>query len=122
MSIKHDANYALFLLIMEEIDDSFKNELNLNELDDDNYELIKIVLLALSSNRYLVSQKHNIVKSKHWWYEILPLYDDIQYKKVLRMEKQQFNRLVQILQHDIVFQDKGNKPQASVDFQLAIFL
>jgi hypothetical protein len=69
MSIKYDADYALFLLIMEEIDDSFKNELNLNELDDDNYELIKIVLLALFSNCYLVSQTHNVVKSKHWWYE-----------------------------------------------------
>jgi hypothetical protein len=76
----------------------------------------------LSSSCYLVSRTHNVVKSNHWWYEILPLYDDIRYKKVLRTEKQQFNRLVQILQHDIVFQDKGNKPQASVYFQLAIFL
>ena len=65
MSIKHNADYALFLLIIEEIDDSFKNELNLNELDDDNYELIKIVLLALSSSHYLISRTYNIVKSKH---------------------------------------------------------
>jgi hypothetical protein len=66
MSIKHDADYALFLLIMEEIDDSFKNELNLNKLDNNNYELIKIVLLALSSSCYLVSRTHNVVKSNHW--------------------------------------------------------
>ena len=38
------------------------------------------------------------------------------------MKKQQFNRLVQILQYDIIFQNKGNKLQAPVELQLAIFL
>ncbi len=37
------------------------------------------------------------------------------------MEQQQFNKLVQIL-HDTIFQSKGNKPQAPVELQLAIFL
>ncbi|GET55102.1 putative nuclease HARBI1 [Rhizophagus irregularis DAOM 181602=DAOM 197198] len=38
------------------------------------------------------------------------------------MERQQFNKLVQVLQNDTVFQNKGNKPQAPVEFQLVIFL
>ncbi|PKC68643.1 hypothetical protein RhiirA1_506647, partial [Rhizophagus irregularis] len=44
------------------------------------------------------------------------------FKKVIRMERQQFNKLVQVLQNDTVFQNKGNKPQAPVEFQLVIFL
>src|SRR5436305_1423801 len=38
------------------------------------------------------------------------------------MERQQFNKLVQVLQNNTVFQNKGNKPQAPVEFQLVIFL
>ncbi len=70
---------------MQEIENSFNNK-ELNELDDD-YELIKIVLLILSSSCYLVSQIYNIIKSKNWWYEVLLLYDDIHFKKILWMEK-----------------------------------
>ncbi|PKC54274.1 hypothetical protein RhiirA1_330302, partial [Rhizophagus irregularis] len=33
-----------------------------------------------------------------------------------------FNKLVQVLQNNTVFQNKGNKPQAPVEFQLVIFL
>ena len=84
-------------------------------------DLIKEILLVLSSLRYLVPRNH-VLKSQHWYHEVLPLYDDIRFKKVLRMERQQFNKLVQVLQNDTVFQNKGNKPQAPVEFQLVIFL
>ena len=117
MSIKKDIEYALILLTIQEIENSFDND---DELVD-NDDLIKEILLVLSSLRYLVPRNH-VVKSQHWWYEILPLYDEIRFKKVLRMEKQQFNKLVQILQNDTIFQSKGNKPQAPVELQLAIFL
>src|SRR3989337_2212983 len=117
MSIKKDIEYALILLTIQEIENSFDND---DELAD-NDDLIKEILLVLSSLRYLVPQNH-VVKSQHWWYEILPLYDEIRFKKVLRIEKQQFNKLVQILQNDTIFQSKGNKPQAPVELQLAIFL
>ena len=94
MSIKKDINYALILLTIQEIDNSFDdNEYN-DELYDD--DLIKEILLVLSSSRYLTSRNY-VFKSQHWWYEILPLYDDIRFKKVLRMERQQFNKLVRKL-------------------------
>ena len=38
------------------------------------------------------------------------------------MEKQHFIKLVQVLQNDTIFQSEGNKSQAPVEFQLAIFL
>ncbi|PKY57721.1 hypothetical protein RhiirA4_510641 [Rhizophagus irregularis] len=116
---KKDIEYALILLTIQDLNDSF-DSFNDDELDNNN-DLIKEVLLALSSLRYLVPQNY-IPKSQHWYYEILPLYDDIRFKKVLQMERQQFNKLVQVLQNDTVFQNKGNKLQAPVEFQLVIFL
>ncbi|GES75521.1 protein ANTAGONIST OF LIKE HETEROCHROMATIN PROTEIN 1-like [Rhizophagus clarus] len=95
-------------------------ELNSLGSDNDN-NLIKEILFVLSSSCYLVSQDH-VLKSQHWYHKILSLYDNIRFKKVLRMERQQFNKLVQVLQNDTVFQNKGNKPQAPVEFQLVIFL
>ena len=115
MSIKKDIEDALILLIIQEINSSLEN-------NDELVDLIKEILLVLSSSRYLVSQNYSLAKSQHWWHEILPLYDDIHFKKVLRMEKQQFNKLVQVLQDDTIFQNGGSKPQAPVELQLAIFL
>ena len=43
-------------------------------------------------------------------------------KKSYEWKKQQFNKLVQVLQDDTIFQSRGSKPQASVELQLAIFL
>src|ERR1044071_7069437 len=109
MSIKQEINYALILLTIQETDLEFSFYNNEEDINDD-FELIKVILLALSSSRYLVPRTYNISKSQQWWYEILPLYDNIRFKKILRMEQQQFNKLVQILQHDTIFQNKGNKP------------
>ncbi len=115
MSIKKDIENALVLLIIQEINNSFEN-------NDELVDLIKEILLVLSSSRYLTPRNYSISKSQHWWCEILPLYDDIRFKKVLRMEKQHFIKLVQVLQNDTIFQSEGNKPQAPVELQLAIFL
>ena len=63
MSIKKDINYALILLTIQEIDNSFDdNEYN-NELYD-NDDLIKEILLVLSSSHYLTSRNH-VIKSQH---------------------------------------------------------
>ena len=80
MSIKKDIEDALILLIIQEINSSLEN-------NDELVDLIKEILLVLSSSRYLVSRNYSLAKSQHWWQEILPLYDDIRFKKVLRMEK-----------------------------------
>ena len=115
MSIKKDIENALVLPIIQEINNSFAN-------NDELVDLIKEILLVLSSSRYLTSRNYSISKSQHWWYEILPLYDNICFKKVLRMEKQHFIKLVQVLQNNTIFQSEGNKPQVPVELQLAIFL
>ncbi len=85
ISLKQEINYALILLTIQETDLEFSFYNNEEEINDD-FELIKVILFALSSSRYLVSCTC-ISKSQWWWYEILPLYDNIHFKKILRMEQ-----------------------------------
>ncbi|PKY56757.1 hypothetical protein RhiirA4_477278 [Rhizophagus irregularis] len=92
MSIK-DIEYALMLLTIQDLNDSF-DSFNVDELDNNNNDLIFLLILFTLS----CSHENHVPKSQHWYHEILPLYDDI------------------------LFQNKGNKPQAPVEFQLVIFL
>ncbi len=55
MSLKQEINYALILLMIQEIDLEFSFYDNEEEINDD-FELIKVILLALSSSRYLISR------------------------------------------------------------------
>ncbi|RIA96526.1 hypothetical protein C1645_815203 [Glomus cerebriforme] len=106
MSIKKDIEDTLVLLILQEINSP-------HEETDELLNLIKEILLVLSSSRYLMLRNYFLAKSQYWWYEILSLYDDICFKKLLRMERQQFNKLIRILHNDPIFQSNGKKPQAS---------
>ena len=53
MSLKQEINYALILLMIQETDLEFSFYDNEEEINDD-FELIKVILLALSSSKYLV--------------------------------------------------------------------
>ena len=53
MSLKQEINYALILLMIQETDLEFSFYDNEEEINDD-FELIKVILLALSSSRYLI--------------------------------------------------------------------
>jgi len=53
MSLKQEINYALILLTIQETDLEFSFYDNEKEINDD-FELIKVILLALSSSKYLV--------------------------------------------------------------------
>ena len=61
MSIKQEINYTLILLTIQETDLEFSFYNNEEEINDD-FELIKVILLALSSSKYLVSYTYNISK------------------------------------------------------------
>ena len=56
MSIKKDIENALILLIIQEINNSFEN-------NDELVDLIKEILLVLSSSRYLTPRNYFISKS-----------------------------------------------------------
>ncbi|CAG8745403.1 13479_t:CDS:2 [Rhizophagus irregularis] len=67
-------------------------------------------------------EKENLMKSKHWWQNVLPFYDITQFKKILRMHPHSFQQLANLIQSHHVFSSQGNKPQACIEFQLAVFL
>ncbi|CAB4430110.1 unnamed protein product [Rhizophagus irregularis] len=110
MSIK-DIEYALMLLTIQDLNDSF-DSFNVDELDNNNNDLIFLLILFTLS----CSHENHVPKSQHWYHEILPLYDDILFKKVLRREKQQFNKLVQLLRNDTVFKTKEISHRHQLNF------
>ncbi|CAI2193656.1 2134_t:CDS:2, partial [Funneliformis geosporum] len=74
-------------------------------------------------SRYLESRfRSDIAKSQEWWHSIIPKYDDIRFKKIMRMDSQSFQSLINNIEIHTVFQSTGNKQQAPVELQLAIFL
>lgn len=83
MSIKKDIEDTLILLTMQEIHSSF-------EENDELVDLIKEILLVLSSSRYLLE----IILYHYTMIYVL--------KKSYGMEKQYFNKLVQKNQIDIL--------------------
>ena len=93
--------------ILEMIEDTDSEE------EEDN-ELFVLSLLALNEERYLEPRIYNVAKSQHWYNDILPTYDDVRFKRLMKMDPQSF-------QHSI-FQSTGNKQQTPIELQLAIFL
>jgi hypothetical protein len=90
--------------------------------DDDDNELFILGLLALNEERYFEPRMYNITKSQDWYNNILPLYDDVRFKKVLRMLPETFKSLVNLIKNHLIFQSNNLKQQAPVELQLAVFL
>jgi hypothetical protein len=88
---------------------------------EDN-ELVFLGLSFLLDSRYLESRIYNVAKSQEWWHSIVPKYDDIRFKKIMRMDSQSFQNLLIKIRSHLIFQSTGNKQQAPVELQLAIFL
>ena len=124
MSIKQEIENALILTAVQEFfyesDSDSENSDFENETEEN--DLITSSLLLLSEKRYFNTRLYNIPKSSHWYYEILPLYDDNRFKKILRMPPKHFKTLVNLISDHEIFQTKGQKKQASVELQLAVFL
>ena len=90
--------------------------------EEEENELIMLGLNALLRSRYLEERTYNIAKSKEWYNNILPKYDDCRFKKVIRMDPDNFQRLVSLLNTHPIFQNNSNHLQAPVELQIAIFL
>ena len=106
--------------IFEDSDNESNDSEELFEAEES--ELISLGLCSLLDSRYLEPRKYNIAKSQEWWHSILPKYDDIRFKKILRMDPQSFQNLTTKIGTHSIFQSTGNKQQAPVELQLAIFL
>ena len=117
----------LFIKSSQVFDDS-DNESNHSDSEEElfNAEDDKMILLGLCTlldSRYLESRfQNNVAKSQEWWHLIVPKYDDIRFKKIMRMDSQSFQNLITNIEIHSIFQSTGNKQQAPVELQLAIFL
>jgi len=90
--------------------------------DEEDNVILQIALIRRLNTRYLKSRLYRVVKSKHWWQNVLPFYDSVRFKKLLRMFPHHFQQLANLIRSHPVFSSRGNKPQACVEFQLAVFL
>ena len=113
MSIKQEIEDALILTTTQEFlyetseSDSEKNSDYEDEIEDNN--IVTFGLLSLSEMRYFNTRLYNIPKSSHWYYEILPSYDDKRFKKILRMTSENFKILVNLISDHEIFQIKGQR-------------
>ena len=79
-------------------------------------------LISLFETWYLEQRNYNVIKSKDWYHNILPNYDDSRFKKIIRMNPVNFQNLVSMLSTHSVFQNNSNNLQTAVELQFAIFL
>ena len=92
------------------------------EEEDNDNELFIFGLLTLNEEYYLEFHIYNITKLQYWYNNILPSYEDIKFKKVLRMLSENFKSLVNLIKNHSIFQNNSPKQQAPVELQLAVFL
>ena len=93
-----------------------------SEEEEEDSEIFILGLLTLNEVRYLEPRIYNVAKSQYWYNNILPSYDDIRFKKIMRMFPENFKALVNLLSTHPIFQSNNVKQQAPVELQLAVFL
>jgi hypothetical protein len=98
----------------------FERELENEEIEEN--ELVFLGLSSLLDSRYLESRVYDVAKSQEWWHLIVPKYDDMRFKRIMRMDSWSFQHLILKIESHSIFQSTGNKPQAPVELQLSIFL
>jgi hypothetical protein len=76
-------------------------------------------VLSLLSFRY-TSPRLLVPKSKEWFYKVLPEYDNLRFKSSLRVDREDFEKLLNIISPSPIFHT--SKKMIAVDLQLAISL
>ena len=89
--------------------------------EEDN-TILQTALIQQLNTRYLKPRIYHVAKSKHWWQEVLPLYDPNRFKKLLRMFPHHFQQLANLIRFHPIFLLQETKPQVCVELQLAVFL
>lgn len=107
-------------LIFDDSDEDFDNENDSEEEEENN--IIFLGLCSLLDLRYSDTRLYDVAKSQEWWHLIVPNYDDTRFKRIMRMDSQSFQNLIKKIETHLIFQSSGNKQQAPVELQLAIFL
>ncbi|CAG8655352.1 4276_t:CDS:2, partial [Paraglomus occultum] len=93
------------------------------ELEEkENAETILLGFLSLCEQCYLAPRIYDVAKSYEWREKILPAYDEERFKKLFRLSRHSFTLVVAHIKNNNVFISEGNKQQAPVELQLAVFL
>jgi len=121
-SDKKELQQVLESHIIEKIIHELTEEDSTDSNEDTDDEIFTLSLLALNEARYTEPRIYNVAKSQDWYYNILPAYDDIRFKKVMRMLPESFKSLTNLLKDHLIFVSNNNKQQVPVEFQLAVFL
>lgn len=66
--------------------------------------------------------RNPVPKSTHWRENILPLLDEGRFRHMLRVDRNQFNCLLSIIENDEIFSSAHSSKQLQVETQLAITL
>ncbi len=103
------------------LEDEYEEENEGTSSDEENNNILQAVLIKWLNTRYLKPRLYHVAKSRHWWQNILPFYDSVRFKKILRMFPHHFQQLANLIQSHPVFSLQGNKPQACVELQLTVF-
>jgi hypothetical protein len=65
--------------------------------DEEENIILQTALIRRLNTRYLKSRLYHVVKSKHWWQNVLPFYDTVRFKKLLRMLPYHFQQLADLI-------------------------
>jgi hypothetical protein len=103
------------------LDEGYEKYEESSSEEEDN-TILRLALIQQLNTRYLKPHIYHVAKSKHWWQEVLPLYDPNRFKKLLRMFPHHFQQLANLIRFHPVFLLQGPKPQVCVELQLAVFL
>ena len=89
MNRKRQIHRTLLLQTLLENESKEKEEGTSSE--EEESIILKATLIQRLNTRYLKSRLYRVAKSKHWWRNVLPFYDPIRFKKILRMFPHHFN-------------------------------
>ncbi|CAB4424036.1 unnamed protein product [Rhizophagus irregularis] len=106
----------------QDMEDEDLFEIEENSSEEEENEMVMLGLTSLLRIRYLEQRNFHVAKSKYWYYNILPKYDDYRFKIIIRMDSLNFQKLVLTLSTHQIFHNNSCHLQAPVEFQLAIFL
>ena len=89
--------------------DFFKSEDDIsdNSSEEEN-EIAMFGLISLLKTWYLEQRNYCIVKSKEWYNDILPKYNDNRIKKIIKIDFINFQKLVSMLNTHQIFQNNSN--------------
>jgi len=88
-------------------------ELNISLLETAEYYSI------ISTYRYFDPRYSSVPKSKYWYERILPKYDNFRFKTALRVSREHFNLIRELLSVNPIFQTRNTTP---LETKLAITL